>query len=167
MSNVWIKHPQTSEVFTFTPAMVQGTSDGFELEVDQNKMPGMGPMMNQGMSFSGVGKTVTISGLLLDTTSSVLSSQNLRDKQVMKYWLESLPPASFIRPIEFSVPSSEKAISSVGGTTPFPDTVTGANVNIPGQWVVIKGYLIAQSFEPTVGEPDKITFSMTFWISGF
>lgn len=178
MSNVWIKHPRNNEKFTFPPHFIQNISDGFELEVEQNKMPGMGPMRNQGFIMNGIGKTIQISGVLIDTTSSVISevspAKNMQDKQLMKLWLESLSVASMFKPVEFSIPfgavvapfTTSVAASGIGDTE-FVDSVTGTTIVIPALFVATKGYIIAQSFNPIVGEPDKIDFSMTFWLSGF
>lgn len=165
-SNVWIKHPTSGEVFTFEEGMINETTDTFEFEVDQNKMPGAGPMNNQGFDGAGIGKSITIQGQLYDTNSSVTSINNIRSKKMMKYWLESLNPGFNAIPIEFSVPFAEKALFG-SGTTPMTDEVSGVIVNIPAQFVNIKGRIVALSCTEVDGNPDMYTLSIGIWVCGF
>ena len=171
MTNVWIKNPTNNEVFTFADGMIRSTSDTFELEVDQNKMPGAGPMFNQGFDASGIGKTVSIPFTLFDTSSSVTKIggsvvNDIRSKKLMKYWLEALNPGFTLSPVEFYVPFADKATESVGDS-PFTDSVSGASVTIKAKFVPIKGRIIALSFTEEEGNPDKYEGNITFWICGF
>lgn len=168
----WIKHPRTGEVFTFQQGMIDNITDTFELETDQNKMPSAGPMFNQGFDGMGIGKTITITGNLFDTTTTVTkiaeaTVNDIRDKKIMKYWLESINTGFNANPCEFGFPFCEKAAQSGFSTTPFTDSVSGSVVNIPGTFVNSKGRIINLFFGENSGVPGVYPFSLTLWVCGF
>lgn len=148
------------QIFSFPDGFISDSSSSFELEVQQTKMPVSGPMGNIGNDFSGVGKTITVSGVLYDQPSTVVSNNNITTKEQMKYWLESLANGFQSRPCEINSKLDEFSLRNSGGNT----TVEG--VSIPGNWQKTKGYLINYSFNKVVGDVETISYSLTFWVAG-
>jgi len=168
MTDNWIIHPRSKEKFTFPQGFIQDIRDGFEMEIDQNKMPGAGPMFNQGFDGSGIGKTISIDGTLYDTAAKVTSVNNIRDKYIMKLWLETIPAGFNSTPCECSFMHNDLAIQSTITTTEFTDDVSGETVVLEANFVPLKARIVGLSFNDSVSNGVSIIkFTMSLWVCGF
>lgn len=153
-------HTAQDQIFSFPDGFIGDDATSFEVEVQPTKIPVAGPMSNIGNDFSGIGKTITVNGVLYDQSSSVVTNNNITTKEQMKYWLESLTNGFQIRPCEINTPLNEYSLRSNSNETPI------LGVNIPGDWVKTKGYVTGISFSKVIGDVEQISFSLTIWVAG-
>lgn len=165
MSEVWITNPVNNERFTFAKGMISKITSNFEIELDQNKMSASAPMSNQGFDGNGIGKTIHITGNLFDTSSTVTNINNIRDKLVMKYWLECLNNGLQTEPSSYYSPREEFSVEGMGSTIMY-DSVSGQNVNLPAKLVPTKVRVIGFSVDEDEGDLEKIPFTLTLWVCG-
>lgn len=160
---VWIKNT-FGEKFTFQPGMIESIKTNFEPGVEQLKIPITGAMSNFGIDTDGNGKTISITGRFLDTTSSVTNTNDIRSQKIMKLWFETFF-SGFQRPVEFSSYLDEYSIRS-SGTTVFHDDVSNEDVVLQASFIKTKVYIMGFTADDDEGDPEKIPFSLTLWVAG-
>jgi len=152
------------EIFTFDDGMIEKISPTIIGEIDENVLPASGPMNNLGIDINGVTKQITISGKLYDTNSTVSNTQNIRDKVVMKFWLEALMNGNQTAVAFYS--NYEYASASGNGTSTITDDVSGATITLQATFTTTKVYVKQISFDDEEANPSLIPFTMTLWVAG-
>lgn len=155
-------HTVQDQIFSFKSGFISTYETAFEMNVNQIVNPLSGPMRNIGNDFNGIGKTISINGVLYDESESVVSNNTIKTIKQMKYWLESLTSGFQIRPCEFNSTEDEYSLSTGSQTT----VIEG--VEIPGSWEKTKGYIINLTFGDTNESQGVMmkTFSLTLWVAG-
>lgn len=156
--------------------MVQGINETIAPEPDRQKIPGSGPASNIGTDFNGVEKTITINGSLVDVDSTIVYTvtgsgesevetpvSGFTTKESLKYLLEAFANGNQTGNIVTIGGGSwhDYTLESSDGTT----TING--VEIPGAWVLTKGYCTNVIFDDEEANPNIIPFKIDFWIAGF
>lgn len=149
--------------FTFPDGTINDITTNIDCGIEETKMPGAGPMQNYAIDYEGTSKTITISGILIDTPSSVLSSGDLRDKKLMKYWLESLADGNQFA-MDFKSNLEEYSVSHTGSTM-MPDNESGQQVTIPATFTSTKVYVRSIQFRDVV-VGNYIEFTISFFVAG-
>lgn len=160
--DVWMELDNGTR-FTFPPGFISKISSNYESGVEQLKMPMSGPMRAQGFDIDGNGKVISIQGNLQDTDSSVLNNDDMRDRRVMKYWLESLFSGNQI-PFKFNSEFEGLTPADAIPSTIF-DRISETNVTLPGTLVQTRGYIIGLSIDNEEGDVEKIPFSIQIWVA--
>jgi len=152
-----------TEFFVFHEGMIEKISSAIATETDENVIPASGPLTNIGIDNNGVTKNITITGRLFDTDSTVVSTQDIRDKYVMKLWLEALQNGAqvartFISPTEkFSVIGD--------GTSTITDGVSGQTITLQAIFGSTKVYVKQVNVDDEEAN-QTLPFTMTLWVAG-
>lgn len=152
------------EIFTFKDGMVDKISSTIITEIDENIIPQSGPMSNLGIDINGVIKSITITGNLFDADSTVLSTQDIRDKEVMKFWLEALQNGNQSA-VSFSSNYEYSSVSG-NGTITITDSISGATITLRASFASTKVYVKQITFDEEEANPSLIPFSITLWVAG-
>lgn len=161
----WIKNRQ-GEKFTFETGMIDDIKTNRECGVDQMTMPMGAEMSNQGTDLDGVGKNISITGILFDTKNSVTDSNNIRSKEIMKYWLDALADGIQL-PVEFFSHLNEYSVQGGGTTTTFHDDISGEDVVIQASFVKTKVYVMGFTYDEVQAGVEQIPFTLTLWVASF
>lgn len=149
--------------FTFADGMVENMNIIVSSNIDEQKMPGGGPMSNYGLDIEGVSKTITISGNLFDADSTVLSTTDLRDRRAIKIWLESLQNGN---QTPFTLTTDYDSLSSVGsGTFSVVDSITGSSIPCISSLTTTTVYIQTMKFDINYID-EKIPFTIDLMVSG-
>ena len=167
MSQPYI-YNKLGEKFTFAPGMIISIRTNFETGVDQQKMPVSGPMNNQGIDIDGSAKTITITGDFIDTDTSVTDVNNIRSKDIMKYWFESFLCGIQTPVVFYAYRDAYSAYtpSATGANFPIVDPISGATISLPATFVQTKVYVIGFSADDNEADLEKVPFVLTLWVAG-
>lgn len=166
----------------FEAGMIDKVSSNINGDIDQNAMPGAGPLSNLGIDINGVGKTITVSGNISDAQGSTVlfttllgttPKQYLRDKEIIKMWMEALLSGA---QTVFSFYSNREKYSVRGmGSSTITDPVSGALITFPVSFgaanldmipATTKVYVISLVFDDENGNPELIPFTLSLWVAG-
>jgi len=154
---------KNTEIFTFKEGMINNVNSTINTDIEQNIMPSLGPASNQGYDFNGCNKVITITGQLFDTTSTVSSTQNIRDKKIMKYWLEALQDGA--QEATTFISNYEEYSVEGSGTTNMTDSVSGETIVLPASFATTKVYKSKVTFDDESGNPELIPFTLDLWVA--
>lgn len=152
------------ETFTFAEGMIESINCDIVTEIDENVFPQNGPMSNLGLDVNGVIKVIDVAGRLFDTNSTVVSIQNIRDKEVMKFWLEALENGNQ-QVFSFSS-DTEYASVSGSGTSTITDNVSGETITLQASYTSTTVYVKKLTFVNEEGNPQQIPFILSLWVAG-
>ena len=152
------------ETFTFEEGMIENVSSTTNTEIDENVLPQLGPMGNLGVDVNGVVKLITVTGRIYDTTATVASTQDIRDKLVMKLWLEALQNGAQVAKSFYN--DNEYVSVSTQGTSTITDSVSGDLITIQAVFVPTFVYVKQIVFGEEEGNPELIPFTLQLWVAG-
>lgn len=153
-----------SETFTFEAGMIEKVSSTIDIPIDENTYAQVGPLGNQGVDVNGCVKTITVSGRLVDATSTVSDTQDIRDKKVMKFWLESLGDGNQVARVFYSNYENSSVLGQ--GTDTITDDISGQSITVPANFSTTKVYVKQIRFDEEEGNPEEIPFTLTLWVAG-
>lgn len=151
------------ETFTFKQGMIEKINTTITTDIDENIIPASGPSSNFGIDINGVVKKIDIDGVLFDTDSSVSNTQNIRDKKVMKRWLEALQNGAQTSK-SFTSNYENKSVKGSGDTYTITDSVSGSEITIQAEFVDTKVFVTNATFDEENANPEQIMFSLTLWV---
>ena len=149
--------------FAFETAMIDTVSSTVNTDVTQTVMPGSGPGGNIGNDFNGVVKIISVTGLLMSTTTSVVTGTDapqITSIKQMKYWLEALQNGAQVVKA-FTSNYDEYTVSSSSQNPGF--VVDGAI--IPAEFTPTKIYVTSFSATEEEANPDSMPFSLQFYVA--
>lgn len=166
---------EAGETMTFDNAWITSYSTAIAMnEKDGVVMPGTGPMNNQIYDYNGVTKIISMSGVIFDVATSVVTDSGdvtitgFDNILAIRLWLEALLNGQQ-QAKTFISPQDSKSLATGGGTTSFTTadnpTLT-ENINIQGDWTETTVFVVSVEFpdaEENVG--NKLPFTLTLEVS--
>ncbi len=153
----------TSQVLTFPSGFIQKVATTVTNNPEKTEMPAGGPASNIGTDVGGSGKTLIITGQLLDspTGSSMVTgtgAPSITTKEQLKYWIEALIDGNQIAHT-WTSNLDTYSVQGVGSTS-----IEG--VTMPALFTATKVYVDQFTYDDPEAQPENIPFTLNLWVAG-
>lgn len=139
--------------FTFAEGEVKQIQSSIETDAQQERLSSSPAMSAQLFDFSGVLKTIRLSGVLFETTASRISGYSINTIVEQKQWLESLLNGTQDS-IEFSSNyESLTPLQKSGATAPYKSAFTST-----------KCIIANLNFSEIEGKTSELAFNITLYV---
>lgn len=143
------------KTFTFQEGEVEKISSKITSNIEPEAIPSLGPLSAYFTDYNGPIKTITITGVLMDTTYTRVAGYSVNTIIEQKQWLESMINGAQTSVTFTSNYETTTIISVLSATPPYL-----------GGFGYTKGFIQDISFDETIGETGILNFSITLVVAG-